>query len=307
MSPGKIVASKPPSAHHRSDFCDHPDQLACSCVPLVPSSRARAWTRAHSHRAQGRATVRRQVRIPAPKRDGDRRGQGDQGGRRRACHSGWIKGDRSGRCDALPRVHRRPHPPDARTDGRLQSRICRRACAARSRSRRSSRPSTPGARSKPGSPLCGTSARTTCSTSGCGTRSPRGSSRARGCWSACTRWGPSAGIPTGTVCGTTCCPQRHEAEGIASGPGPHSRGGALPGQVWCRRDQVLRLGRRALAGRRGRHAPAHAGRDDRPLRRGPPAAQEGRLPQPRRPGRPRRGARGRQLDRARVVPLAATR
>ena len=51
------------------------------------------------------------------------------------------------------------------------------------------------------------------------------------------------------------------AEGIAHGPGRLPRGGAIPGEVRRQRDQVLRLRRRALAGRRGRHAAAHPGGD----------------------------------------------
>ena len=65
------------------------------------------------------------------------------------------------------------------------------------------------------------------------------------------------------------------------------RGGPLPGQVRRRRDQVLRLRRRAVAGRRGGHAATDPRGDERPGRRGPPAAQEGGRALPRRPGRPR--------------------
>ena len=63
-------------------------------------------------------------------------------------------------------------------------------------------------------------------------------------------------------------------------------GGALPGQVWCRRDQVLRIGRRPVAGRRGGHAATDPRGDERAGRRGPPTAQEGGRPLPRRSGGP---------------------
>ena len=96
-------------------------------------------------------------------------------------------------------------------------------------------------------------------------------------------------------------PQRNEAEGIASGPDQLRAGRPSPGKAGGRRDQVLRVRRRLVAGRRSRHASTHPCRDDRALRRGPSAAQEGRLPLPRRPCRPRRrDCRGR-LDRAWVV------
>ena len=86
-------------------------------------------------------------------------------------------------------------------------------------------------------------------------------------------------------------------------PRPAPRGGPSPGQVRGRRHQVLRLGRRAVAGRRGGHARNSPSAEMTALvRRGPPAPQEGRLPLPRRPGRPRRGPRRGRLDRARVVP-----
>ena len=65
------------------------------------------------------------------------------------------------------------------------------------------------------------------------------------------------------------------------------RGGPLPGQVRRRRDQVLRLGGRAVAGRRGGHAATDPRGDEGAGRRGPPAAQEGGRALPRRPRRPR--------------------
>ena len=98
-------------------------------------------------------------------------------------------------------------------------------------------------------------------------------------------------------------PQRHEADGIASGPDRLRE--AVRYQVkygadvikFCASGGVLSLADEVDTPQ------LTPGRDDRTLRRGPPAAQEGRLPQPRRPGRPRRGARRRRLDRARVVSL----
>ena len=45
-----------------------------------------------------------------------------------------------------------------------------------------------------------------------------GRARARGCSSACTRWGPSGGHSDRNGLRHDLLPQRHEAEGIASGP-----------------------------------------------------------------------------------------
>ena len=75
------------------------------------------------------------------------------------------------------------------------------------------------------------------------------------------------------------------ADGIADGPDGFRDAVRFADQVRRRRDQGLRHRRRAVAGRRGRHAAAHPGRDRRHRRRGPPPAQEGRGPRPRRRGR----------------------
>ena len=53
-------------------------------------------------------------------------GKTDQGRRLGARGSRGLEGDRPGRCNSLPGLHRRPHASDARADSRLQPGVRRR-------------------------------------------------------------------------------------------------------------------------------------------------------------------------------------
>ena len=103
--------------------------------------------------------------------------------------------------------------------------------------------------------------------------------------------GPRAGRPRRPRRRDRAAPRPDQGARAGRGDRPRAgrvpRGGPLPGQVRRRRDQVLRLGGRAVAGRRGGHAATDPRGDEGPGRRGPPAAQEGGRALPRRPRRPR--------------------
>ena len=180
-------------------------------------------------------------------------------------------GARPGRRDPLPRLHRRPYPPDPPATADFNQRSSMR-CAGRSRRRRSSdriRADRPRPGSRP---------------SGLGS----GDFLDVGLRNSINKGfvpGPRMQVCVQpSVPGRTCRRTgfRHDLFATTRGGGhrqrPRSapRGGPLSGQVRGRRHQVLRLGRRALAGRRGRHAATDPRGDDRPGRRGPPAPQEGR-------------------------------
>ena len=257
---------------------------------------------AAGHRREGRAAVRRQGRRAPGQRRRPGPGAEDPGGRDGPLHPRRGRGHRPGRRDALARLHRRAHPPDGRVDRRLEAGLRRQLPPRGGREGdriHRARAEGAGGRVHHGARR---GERATCSTSACATRSPAGWSPARGCWSAVHALGARGGHADETGL-------RHDLhQGARAGRGDRPRagrvprGGPLPGQVRRRRDQVLRLGRRAVAGRRGRHAATDPRGDDGPDRRGPPAAQEGGRALPRRPrgpgGDPRRG----RLDRARLVP-----
>ena len=103
--------------------------------------------------------------------------------------------------------------------------------------------------------------------------------------------GPRAGRPGRPRRRVRAAPRPDQGARAGRGDRPRAgrvpRGRPLPGQVRRRRDQVLRLGGRAVAGRRGGHAATHPRGDEGPGQRGPPAAQEGGGALPRRPRRPR--------------------
>ena len=237
--------------------------------------------------AQGRPALRRQVGRAGAARGGAGRGHEDRRRRGGRCPiPEGADGHRPGRRHALAGVHRRPHPPDGRVQRRLEPGVRQRIPPRGGRAGHRRRGERPGRRGGGLHHRPRRGERATSLDVGLRNSIARGLVPGPRMLVAVHTLGPRGGHADRNGIRHDLLREDGPAEGIAHGPGRVPRGGAVPGEVRRRRDQVLRLRRRALAGRRGGHAAADARGDVGPGRRGPPAAEEGGRPLPRRPGRP---------------------
>ena len=153
---------------------------------------------------------------------------------------------------------------------------------------------------------CATSARRTSTTWRCARRSTRARSGDRAWRTPATR----SASPAATATRTAYKPglfdgsyqDRHRRR-----PRSGARRRALHGQVGRRRHQDVRDGRRALRGRCGWRIAVHLRGAQGDGRRGDEARSQGRRARARHRGHQDRGARRRELDRARLVPRRGRR
>ena len=235
--------------------------IAAAVLIATPPAPAQQAEGAAGHRRQGRAAVRRQGRrAPGQRRRPGPRAE-DPGRRDRPRHPRRRRGHRPGRRDALARLHRRAHPPDRRVDRRLEAGVRRRLPPRGAPRRRSS----PRCYARKVLEAGFTTVRDVGSERPARRRPaqrdrPRAGPRPADAGLRSTALGARGGHADETGL-------RHDLDqGARAGRGDRPRagrvprGGPLPGQVRRRRDQVLRLGGRAVAGRRGRHAATDAPR-----------------------------------------------